>query len=65
MVKPHERNTRYVDAVMTIPKVDSHFNLCIAHRKPAYITSRICMLENLKAGVCESHTGRFGRQNRS
>lgn len=21
MVKPHERNTRYVDAVMTIPKV--------------------------------------------
>ena len=26
MVKPKERNTRYVNAVMTIPKVD-HFNV--------------------------------------
>ena len=27
MVKPHERNTRYVDAVMTIPKVRLHLTL--------------------------------------
>ena len=34
MVKPHERNTRYVDAVMTIPKVHGPACLCLYDALP-------------------------------
>ena len=41
MVKPHERNTRYVDAVMTIPKVclPGNFNAAVLQYKTSTIVA--------------------------
>lgn len=47
MVKPHERNTRYVDAVMTIPKARLLINADINY-SPVHLQNSTA--ENNKTG---------------
>ena len=48
MVKPHERNTRYVDAVMTIPKVRQQLLLIVCIQQEAHRTRLVHIEMSIK-----------------